>query len=48
MEYIKIEPRRGVAGPLVLDLDRDGRLLGVEVSRASRVLPQALLDTLLG
>ena len=32
------------AGEIILDLDRDGRLIGIEVLDARQGLPEALLD----
>jgi uncharacterized protein YuzE len=33
-------------GELIVDLDKDGRVLGIEVLGASRMLPTKLLDRL--
>ena len=33
-------------GELIVDLDKDGRILGIEVLGASRLLPTKLLDQL--
>jgi uncharacterized protein YuzE len=38
-------PVDGAPGMIVLDFDTDGRLFGVEVLDASRLLPQELLDS---
>ena len=39
--FVDQAPSRGM---IVLDVDKKGRLLGIEVLEATRVLPQELLD----
>jgi uncharacterized protein YuzE len=36
--------RQEVAGPVILDFDRSGHLVGIEVLRATKFLPQEVLD----
>jgi uncharacterized protein YuzE len=35
----------GIAGDIILDFDKEGVLLGIEVLRARRLLPKELLDS---
>ena len=42
-ETIEIELPESVSGDLNLDLDKKGKILGVEVLNASEILPAALL-----
>jgi len=37
--------RKGLAGDIVLDFSAEGVLLGIEVLRASQVLPKELLNS---
>ena len=44
-ESVDIDAPDGVAaGSVVLDFDRDGRLVGIEVLNAERALPEHFLD----
>lgn len=48
MVYIQfadtISPGEAIAGMVNLDLDASGRLLGMELGDASRLLPREILD----
>ena len=46
VKQVICEDDRLPGGEVIIDLDRDGRILGFELLAASRVLPTKLLDEL--